>query len=107
MAQLFDTWWGIIRDGLNHINPIQGLIIGLLFGYTATSLIGVVFGAFAASVVYIAVDALKPVLFDHKTFHLPVFDTPFWHFFFALFFAFLVVIALVHIVRNVIASMRG
>ncbi|MBV9992653.1 MAG: hypothetical protein JOZ72_15345 [Alphaproteobacteria bacterium] len=107
MAQIFDTWWSIIRDGLNHINPIQGLIIGLLVGWAATSIIGVVFGAFAASAIYIVIDLLKPVIFDHKTFHLPVFDTAFWHFFFALYFAFLVIIALVSIIRNVIESIRG
>lgn len=107
MDSVFNTWWAIIRDGLHHINPIQGLIIGLLFGWFANGIIGVVFGAFAAAFVYIAVDALWPVLFYHKTFHLPVLDTPFWHFFLALAFAFLVIIALVHIVRNVIDSMRG
>jgi hypothetical protein len=107
MDSVFDTWWAIIRDGLHHINPIQGLIIGLLFGWAARGIIGVVFGAFAAAVVYIAVDVLWPVLFDHKTFHMPEMDTPFWHFFLALTFAFLVIIALIAIIRSVIESIRG
>jgi len=107
MASVFDTWWAIIRDGLTHINPIQGLVLGLIFGWVASSIIGVVFGAFAASVIYVAIDALKPVIFEHKDFHFPALTTPFWHFFAALYFAFLVVIALIHIVRNVFESMRG
>ncbi|HWA89205.1 MAG TPA: hypothetical protein VG889_04175 [Rhizomicrobium sp.] len=107
MGNVFATWWAIIREGLHHINPIQGLILGVLFGFTASSLIGIVFGAFAASAVYVAIDALKPVVLDHKTFHLPVLDTPFWHFFLALYFAFFVLIALIVVVRQLIDSMRG
>ena len=107
MDSVFDTWWGIIRDGLHHINPLQGLIIALLFGFTAGSATGVLIGALGASIAYIVVDVLWPVVFYHTTFAMPVMDTPFWHFFLALYFAFLVVIALIYIVRSVISSMRG
>lgn len=105
--ELFDTWWAIIRDGLNHINPIQGLIIGLLAGFAASTVAGVVFGALGASIVYVLVDLIKPVLFDHKAFQLPVFNTAFWHFFLALYFAFLVIVALIYVVRSIIAAARG
>src|ERR1700754_4679016 len=104
MASFFDTWWAIIRDGLTHINPIQGLILALIFGWMASSIVSAVFGAFAASVVYVLIDVLKPVVLEHKDFAMPVFGEPFWHFFAALFFAFLVVIALIAIVRRVIES---
>jgi hypothetical protein len=104
---LFNTWWAIIRDGLHHIAPIQGLIIGLIFGWMASSIGSVIFGALGASVVYVAVDTLWPVVFQHKTFALPVFDTPFWHFFLALYFAFLVIVALIYIVKQVVGSFRG
>jgi hypothetical protein len=107
MGNFFANWWAIVRDGLNHINPIQGLVIGLLMGFAASNIVGIVFGAFAGSAIYILVDALKPVVFDHKSFHMPVFDTAFWHFFFALYFAFFVLIALIAVVRNLIDSMRG
>ncbi len=107
MSEIFDTWWGIIRDGLTHINPVQGLIIGVLFGWTATNWGRVLIGALLAAVVYVAVDVLWPVLFHHQPFLFPAFDTPFWHFFIALYFAFLVVVAFVYIIKNVIESMRG
>lgn len=107
MSSFFDTWWAIIRDGLTHINPIQGLILALIFGWTAGTIAGVVLGAFGASVVYVLIDLLKPVVFDHKPFLWPVFDTAFFHFFAALYFAFLMVIALIAILRAVIDSMRG
>lgn len=107
MTSFFDTWWAIIRDGLTHINPIQGLILGLIFGWMATTIVSVVMGALGASVVYVVIDLLKPVVFDHKPFAMPVLDEPFWHFFVALFFAFLVVIALIAILRRVVESLRG
>ena len=81
--ELFNTWWAIIRDGLHHIAPIQGLIIGLIFGWMAGSIGSVIFGALGASVVYVAVDTFWPVVFWHKPFVMPVFDMPFWHFQFA------------------------
>ena len=105
--EVFNYWWAIIRDGLHHIAPIQGLIIGLIFGWMASSIASVVFGALGASVVYVAVDTLWPVVFQHKIFAMPVFNAPFWHFFLALYFAFLVIVALIYIVKQVIESVRG
>jgi hypothetical protein len=104
---LLDTWWAIIRDGLYHIHPIQFVIIGLLFGIMTSSIVSAIFGAAFASVVYIAVDALWPVIVDHKLFAMPVFDAPFWHFFLSLFFAFLIVTLAVFIVKSIIESLRG
>ena len=63
---LLDSWWAIIRDGLYHIPPIQFVIIGLLFGWMTSSIIAAIFGAVFASVVYLAVDVLWPVVFNHQ-----------------------------------------
>ncbi len=104
---LLDSWWAIIRDGLYHIHPIQFVIIGLLFGIMASSIASAIFSALFASAVYVAVDALWPVIFEHKLFALPVFDTPFWHFFLSLFFAFLIVTLAIFIVKSIIESLRG
>ncbi|HVU21761.1 MAG TPA: hypothetical protein VHE09_13600 [Rhizomicrobium sp.] len=104
---IIDSWWAIIRDGLYHINPIQFVIIGLLFGFGARSIGAAVFGAVFASVVYIAVNVLWPVVVNRQPFAMPVLDTPFWHFFLALTFAFLVVTLLFFIVRSIIDSIRG
>jgi len=104
---LLDSWWAIIRDGIYHIQPIQFVIIGLLFGFMTSSIVSAIFSAIMASVVYVAVDVLRPVIFEHKVFALPVFDTPFWNFFLSLSFAFLVVTVAVYIVKSIIGSFRG
>lgn len=104
---VIDAWWAIIQDGVRHINPIQGLIIGVIFGLMANSLVSVVFGSLAASAAYVAVNALWPVLFDHKPFAMPVMNSAFWHFFLALYFAFLVITGLFFIVKSIIAGVRG
>ncbi|HTT99860.1 MAG TPA: hypothetical protein VMF58_17555 [Rhizomicrobium sp.] len=104
---LVDTWWAIIRDGLYHIHPIQFVVIGLLFGIMASSIVSAIFGAVFASVVYLAVDVLWPVVFNHQVFALPVMDAPFWHFFVSLTFAFLIVTLAIFIVKSIFESIRG
>jgi len=104
---LIDTWWAIIRDGFNHIHLIQFVIIGLLFGWFSSSIPSAIFSAVFASVVYLAVDVLWPVIFNHAVFALPAFDTPFWHFFVSLTFAFLVVTLAVFILKSIFESIRG
>ncbi|MBV8976342.1 MAG: hypothetical protein JO261_03760 [Alphaproteobacteria bacterium] len=105
--ELLDTWWAIIRDGLHHINTIQLVIIALLIGFMASSVVSVIAGALAGAVAYIAVDVLWPVVFQHQPFAMPVMDRAFGHFFVALYFAFLLVIALVYVVRSIISGVRG
>ena len=105
--EVIDYWWAIIRDGVHHIAPVQFFVIGLIIGWMASSLGAVVFGSLAAAVLYVAIDRLWPVLFQHQTFAFPVFDTAFGHFFLSLYFAFLVIVAAVYVVRQIIESIRG
>ena len=104
---ILDSWWAIIRGGLYHINPIQFVIIGLIFGLMTSSIVSAIFGAVMASVVYLAVDALRPVILEHKVFAMPPIDAPFWHFFLSLSLAFLVVTLAVFIVKSIVSSLRG
>jgi hypothetical protein len=104
---LINAWWAIIRDGVYHIQPIPFVIIGLIFGWMASSVGAVIFGALGASVVYIAVDRLWPVVFHQQTFVMPVFNAAFWHFFLSLSFSFLVIVAVIYIIRQIIDSIRG
>ena len=104
---IVDNWWAIIRDGLYHIHPIQFVIIGILFGFMARTIGAAIFGAIFASVIYIAVDVLWPVVVNHQPFLMPVMDTPFWHFFLSLTLAFLVVTLVVYILRSIVDSIRG
>jgi hypothetical protein len=104
---ILDSWWAIIRDGLYHVHPIQFVIIGLLFGFMTGSIVSAIFGAVFAAVIYIAVDALWPVIVDHKPFVMPAIDTPFWHFFLSLSLAFLVVTLTIYILKSIVESIRG
>ena len=104
---ILNAWWDIIRDGVHHINPIQFVIIGVIFGLMANSLVSVVFGSLAASAIYVAVNALKPVVFDHQPFVWPAMNSAFWHFFLSLYFAFLVVTAVFFIGKSIIEGIRG
>jgi len=105
--EIMDSWWAIIRDGIDHIQPLQFVIIAILFGLAASSVVSSLFGSIAASAVYIAVSTLLPVVIEHKLFAMPHFDQAFWHFFVSLTAAFLVVILLVYILKTLVASLRG
>jgi hypothetical protein len=105
--EILDAWWAVIRDGLYHIQPVQFVIIAILFGLTASSLVSSIFGSIAASAVYVAVSSILPVVTEHKLFAMPNFDQAFWHFFLSLTAAFLVVILVVYILKSLVASLRG
>jgi hypothetical protein len=100
------TWVAIIRDGILHIKPIQGAIIAILFGLLANSFGAVFVAPLLGAAAYVAVDGALPML-SGKPFVMPVFDTPFWHFFLALYVAFLVVTAAIFAIRSIVSSIRG
>ncbi len=101
---LIDSWWAIIRDGLDHVHPIQFVIIALLLGFTARTLGAAVFAGLFASVLYIAVDILMPAMINNQPPFMPVLDKPFEHLFLSLFCAFLVVTLLFSVLRSVVES---
>jgi hypothetical protein len=100
------TWWGIIHDGILHIKPLQGAIIAILFGLLANSFGAVFVAPLLGAAAYVAVDGAWPML-SGKPFVMPVFDTPFWHFFLALYVAFLAVAAALFAIRSIISGVRG
>ena len=105
--EILDTWWAIIRDGMEHIHPIQFAVIAILFGLMSSSVVSAIFGSLVASAVYIAVDAIRLSVTEHKAFALPVFDYAFWHFFLSLTAAFLVIVLAVYILKAIVAGLRG
>jgi len=100
-------WWSIVHDGILHIKPIQGLVIGILFGLLANSFGAVFVAPLLAAIAYVAVDAMIPMVTAHKPFVMPVFDTAFLHAFVSLYIAFLVIVAVVFAIKSVISSIRG
>ncbi len=102
---IVNTWWGIIHDGILHIKPLQGAIIAIVFGLLANSFGAVLVAPLLGAVAYVAVDGALPML-SGKPFVMPVFDTPFWHFFLALYVAFLVVAAVIFAIRSIVSAIR-
>jgi hypothetical protein len=103
---ILTTWWGIIHDGIMHIKPLQGVIIAILFGLLANSFGAVLVAPLLGAAAYVAVDGALPML-SGKPFVMPVFDTPFWHFFVALYVAFLVVAVVIFAIRSIVSGIRG
>jgi uncharacterized membrane protein len=108
---IFNSWWVVLHDGVHHIAPNQGVIlgivIGLVFGWMAGSIVSVLIGALGASIAFIAVDTLWPVIFSHQPFVMPTFNGPFWHFLLALYGAFLLIIGVVFLIKLLVSNIRG
>jgi hypothetical protein len=103
---IVNTWWHIVHDGILHIKPLQGAIIAILFGLLANSFGAVFVAPLLGAAAYVAVDGALPML-SGKPFVMPVFDTPFWHFFASLYVAFLVAAAVIFAIRSIISGIRG
>jgi large-conductance mechanosensitive channel len=103
---IVNTWWGVIHDGILHIKPLQGAIIGILFGLLANSFGAVLVAPLLGAAAYVAVDGARPML-SGKPFAMPVFDTPLWHLFLSLYVAFLVIAAVIFTVRSIVSVIRG
>ena len=103
---IVNTWWGIIHDGILHIKPIQGAIIGILFGLLANSYGAVVVAPLLGTAAYVAVDSALPML-SGKPFAMPDFDTALWHFLVAIYVAFFVLTGVIFAIRSTISAFRG
>lgn len=107
LTQLWDEFWHIFREGLPHINLIQGLVIALIGGLMVQSFLGLFVVALVAVIIHILADALIPVVTAHATFMLPTMDHAFWHYALTLYVAYLVVIGAIFLVKLLFAAVRG
>ena len=102
MDQLTHYWnefWVYFREGLAGVNPIQALVIGLLGAMATNSFIGLFIAAALSVVIHLLVNALIPVMIDHKDFVAPVMDNAFWHFALSLFVLYLVGIGVLYLIK--------
>lgn len=104
--QFWNEFWTYFREGLQHLNPIQGLVIALIGGLMVSSLIRLFFVALLAVIIHLTADALIPVVMNHATFEVPAFDHAFWHYGITLYAAYLVVIGAVYLIRLVFGLAR-
>ncbi len=107
LSHLWNEFWTYFREGLQHLNPIQGLVIAIIGGLMVTSVLGLFVMALLAVIVHVIADALIPVVMNHATFELPPFDEQFWHYAITLYVAYLVVIGAIYVVRLIFGLARA
>ena len=100
-------WWGYIHAGILQIEPVRGLVIGILVGLLVNSFGAIFVAPLLSAAAYVAVGAAIPMVTAHKAFQMPVFDMAFWHQFAALYVAFLVISAVMYGLRSAVAAIRG
>jgi hypothetical protein len=88
-----------MRAGLADVNYLQVVVIALLGAMAASSFVGVIVAAALSVVIHVLVNALVPVLLDHKDFVPPVFDNAFMHFAASLFILYFVAIGVLFLIK--------
>ena len=107
ITHLWDEFWAFFHEGLPHLNLIQGIVIALIGGLMASSIVSVFVIALLAVVIHVLADALIPVVMNHATFQLPPLDHAFWHYALTLYVAYLIVIMAIFAIKSVFAAVRG
>lgn len=91
------------RQGFSTVNGVQGLIIALVAALLLPSLARLPVFVVGATVVHIVVDALLPVLTSNAALRLPdVLGLPFWRYVAVLLAGYLVVIAILAIIKRLV-----
>jgi len=99
LAHYWNDFWTFFREGLNGVNPIQALVIALLGAIATSSFFGLFVAAALAVVIHLLVNALLPVLINHKDFVAPVMDNAFWHYALSLFVLYFVAIGVLFLIK--------
>ncbi len=92
-----------LRQGFSTVNGVQGLIIALVAALLLPSFGRLPVFVLGATVVHVLVDALLPVLSAGAALRLPdVLGLPFWRYVAVLLAGYLVVIALLALIKRVV-----
>ena len=90
-----------VRTGFAHVNAILGLIIALFAAFQLASWKKLWEVALAAAIVHIVALVLIPVVDHNAQVHLPpLLDTGFWRDTLALYFGYVIMIAVLFFVRT-------
>ena len=107
LTQYWNDAWAFFHEGMDHIKPIQGLVIGVLFVLMAGSITSLFILPALAAIVYITADAMIPALVNHIDLALPRFDAHLWHVFLTLYCVYFVAAAVVFGIRTLSESLHS
>ena len=97
----FQQFLDYLREGFQHVNAIQGLIIALVAAYVMPKWGRIWFIALGAVVVHIVADMLLPVIVNHVAFQLPpLVEQSYWHYVLALYLGYLVAIGFFFFIKK-------
>ena len=97
----------VIREGFYEVNAVQGLIIALVAVVMIPGWNRLFYFAIGATLVHILVDILLPVVASGAAFRLPPFvEVSFWRDVGVLFIGYLVVIAILLLIKNILFRRR-
>src|SRR5215468_1643735 len=100
LAQYWNDFLGLLREGLHHVNPIQFAVIALLGMMAVSSFLGIFIAAALAVVIHVLVTALIPVVFDKAEFVAPAMNAGFWHLALTLYVLYVVAIGVLYALRS-------
>ena len=93
------------REGFNHVNAVEGLVIALVAAIIAPAWDRVWAVALGATVVHLIADTLIPVIANHAEFHLPqILEMAYWRTALSLFVGYLIVISVLMFIKRLFLS---
>jgi len=102
-VDILNTLLDFARDGFDQVNAVQGLIIALVAALLLPSWRRLPVFVFGAAAVHVAVDVLLPVVGGGASLRLPdVLEFYFWRYVAALLIGYLIIIAILMLIKRVI-----
>jgi hypothetical protein len=97
------------REGFARVNAVLGLIIAIVFAYMMPAWKRIWTIALGATVVALLAEVMLPVLANHESFRLPhnLLEFSYWRTAIALYFGFLVVIAIFFFIKTRVLPKAG
>ncbi|MBV9418684.1 MAG: hypothetical protein JO348_02815 [Alphaproteobacteria bacterium] len=94
-----------LREGFNHVNAVQGLVIALVAAIIAPAWDRIWAVALGATVVHLIADVLIPVIANKTAFHLPpLMEYSYWRTAVALLVGYLIVISVLMFIKRLFLS---
>lgn len=107
LVRLWDAFWVYFHQGLPHLNFVQGIVIAIVGGLMVRSIASLFAVAFLAVIVHILADALIPTVMASAPFVLPPLNAAFLHYVVTLYIAYLVVIGVIYVIKEIFSAVRG
>jgi len=96
----FNDLLAFLREGFNHVNVVQGLVIALVAAFLMPQWKRLWAIALGATIIHIIANVMIPVVAHHAAFKLPQIVTlPFWRYALTLYVGYVIVIAVFFFVK--------